>query len=157
MRRGKLQNVAHNMCQMFCGWRLVGSKPNLVKLGSGILEIDAISGKCLFQGRNIRQLTIAAEICTSVRHHLGASKISLSALTSARLVVKLSFSVVPWNKTTRETFYAAGRITRTKKMNRCVMECESHVTTDDAIYRSQLTEVQEWPLGWPVDVTPTPD
>jgi hypothetical protein len=103
------------MCQMFCGWRLVGSKPNLVKLGSGILEIDAISGKCLFQGRTIDQPTIAAEICASLRHHLAATKIPISTLTGARLVVKLAFSVVPWNETTRETFYTAGKIARTKK------------------------------------------
>src|SRR5580704_13501743 len=107
MRKGNRQNVAHNMCQMFCGWRLVGSKPNLVKLGSGILEIDAISGNCLFQGRNIDQLTIASELCASVQHHLGATKTQIATLTGARLVVTLSFSVVPWNETTRETFYAA--------------------------------------------------
>jgi hypothetical protein len=157
MRKGKLQNVAHNLCQMFCGWRLVGSKPSMVNLGSGILEIDAISGKCLFEGRNIDQLTIASELCASVQHHLAATKTPIATLTGASLVVTLSFSVVPWNETTRETFYAAGKIIRMKEMNRCVMKCQSQVTTDDATYRSELTEVQEWPLDWPVDTSATPD
>ena len=149
--------MAHNLCQMFCGWRLVGSKPSMVNLGSGILEIDAISGKCLFEGRNIDQLTIASELCASVQHHLAATKTPIATLTGASLVVTLSFSVVPWNETTRETFLAAGKIVRTKEMNRCVMKCQSQVTTDDATYRSELTEVQEWPLDWPGDTSATLD
>ena len=157
MRRNKLQNMADTMCQTFCGWRLVGSKPNLVKLGSGILEIDAISGKCLFQRRNIDQLTIASELCASMQHYLAATKTPIATLTGARLIAKLSFSVVPWNETTRETFYAAGRIVRTREMNRCFMECQSHIATNEASYRSELAEVQEWPLGWPVDTSTTPD
>jgi hypothetical protein len=34
-------------------------------------------------------------------------------------------------------------------MNRCAMECNSNVVTDEAVYRSKLTEVEEWPVGWP--------
>jgi hypothetical protein len=58
----RLQHVADTMCQMFCGWRLIESNPNLVNLGSGALEIDAITGQCLFQGKSIDQLKIAEEI-----------------------------------------------------------------------------------------------
>jgi hypothetical protein len=83
------------MCQMFCGWRVIGSKPNLVDLGTGTLEIDAITGKCFFQGRIIDQLTIAEEIRASMQDDLAANKIPLVALTGARLSVELSFSVVP--------------------------------------------------------------
>ncbi len=46
---------------------------------------------------------------------------------------------------------------RTEKMNRCVMECDSNVTTDESVYRSMLMEVQEWPLGWPNSTTPSPE
>src|SRR5689334_12628046 len=56
MNRKRLQHVADTMCQMFCGWRLIESKPNLVNLGSGILEIDAITGQCVFQGKSIGRL-----------------------------------------------------------------------------------------------------
>ena len=139
------------MCQMFCGWRLIGSKPNLVKLGSGTLEIDAITGQCLFQGKTIRQLTIAEEIRTWLQRDLAANKISIAELTGAELAAKLSFSIVPWNETTREIFYSGGKAVRTEKMNRCVVECDSNVTTDEAEYRSKLIEVQEWPLSWPVN------
>ena len=145
------------MCQMFCGWRLIGSKPNLVNLGSGTLEIDATTGQCFFQGQIIDQLTIAEEIQTWMQDDLAANKIPVSALVGARLSVKLSFSVVPWSKHTREVFYSDEGAVRTEKMNRCAMECDSNVVTDEAVYRAKLTEVQEWPIGWPQTMPPTAD
>jgi hypothetical protein len=157
MHKKRLQNVADTMCQMFCGWRLIRSKPNLVSLGSGTLEIDGITGKCHFRGKAIEQLTIAEEIRIWLQRDLATKKIPIEALTTAHLAVKLSVSVVPWNGATRESFYSDGKAVRTEKMNRCVMECNSKVTTDEAAYISQLTEVQEWPLGWPVSASPTPD
>jgi hypothetical protein len=32
-----------------------------------------------------------------------------------------------------------------------MIECESNVATDEAVYDSRLTEVQEWPIGWPTN------
>jgi len=151
MRRKRLQHVADTMCQMFCGWRLSRSKPNLVSLRSGTLEIDAITGQCVFQDESIGPLEIAEEIRAWMRDDLAANKIPVATLTSARLSVKLSFSVVPWSQPTREIFYSEGGAVRTENMNRCVMECDSSITTDEAVYCSQLTEIQEWPIGWPAN------
>ena len=95
MRRKSRQHVADAMCQMFCGWRLIESKPNLLKLGSGTLEIDAITGQCVFQGKATGQLTIAEEIRAWLQQDLLTNKIPIAALTGAQLAVKLSFSVVP--------------------------------------------------------------
>ena len=149
MRKKRLQNAADTMCQMFCGWRLIGSKPNLVKLGSGTLRIDAITGQCLFQGEIIAELSIAKEIRASLQKNLATNKIPIATLTGAQLVAKLSFSVVPWNEATKEIFYSDEKSVRTEQMNRCSMECESSITTNEAVYRSKLIDVQEWPLGWP--------
>jgi|SRR5271170_6928874 len=68
----------------------------------------------------------------------------------AHLKVKLSFSVEPWNANTKEIFFSDGKVARTEKMKRCVMECHSKITTDETVYSSQLVEAQEWPLDWPV-------
>jgi hypothetical protein len=157
MHRKRLQHVADTMCQMFCGWRLIESKPNLLKLGSGTLEIDAITGQCVFQGKTTGPLTIAEEIRAWLQQDLATNKIPIAALTGAHLAVKLSFSVVPWNEPTREIFYSDGKAIPTEQMNRCVMECDSNVTTDESAYRSKLMEVQEWPLGWPNSTAPSPD
>jgi hypothetical protein len=58
---------------------------------------------------------------------------------------------VPWSAAKGEIFYSDGKAVRTEKMNRCLMVCHSDVATDEAIYRSQLQEIQEWPIGWPTD------
>jgi hypothetical protein len=149
MRRKRLQHVADTMCQMFCGWRLISSKPILVELGSGTLEIDAITGECFFQGRIIEKLTIAEEIRAWMRDDLAANKIPFAALKGARLSVNLSFSVVPWRDQSGEIFYSDAGAVRSEEMNRCAMECDSNVVTDESVYRSKLTEVEEWPVGWP--------
>lgn len=149
MSRKRLQHIADSMCHMFCGWRLNESKPNLVELGSGILEIDAITGYCYFKEKRISQLTIAEEIRSWMHGDLAANNIPVDALTAAQLSVKLSFSVVPRSTPKQEVFYSRGKALQTEKMNRCVIECDSLVTTDEGVYRSQLTEVQEWPIGWP--------
>jgi hypothetical protein len=98
----RLQHVADTMCQLFCSCRLIESKPNLVNLGSGTLEINAITEQCLFQGESIDQLKIAEEIRGWLRQDLATNKIPLAVLTGAHLAVKLSFFVVPWNEPTRE-------------------------------------------------------
>jgi hypothetical protein len=109
-----------------------------------------------FQGRTIAQLTIAEEIRAWLQQDLATNKIPIAALTGAHLAVKLSFSMVPWNAPTSEIFYLDGKAIRTEQMNRCVMECNSNVTTDESVYRSKLMEVQEWPLGWPNSTAPNP-
>ena len=110
MRRKRLQHAADTMCQMFCGWRLIESKPNLLKLGSGTLEIDAITGQCVFQRKTTVQLTIAEEIRAWLQQDLATNKIPIAALTGAHLAVKLSFSVVPWNECTREISPTGGPV-----------------------------------------------
>jgi hypothetical protein len=151
MRRKRLQHVADTMCQMFCGWRLIGSKPNLLELGSGVLEIDAISGQCVFQGKPIGQLAIAKEIRAWLQQDLATNQIPSGSVARAGLAVRLSFFVVPWTAPSKQIFYSDGKAVRTESMNRCVIECDSKVTTDEAVYNSTLSEVQEWPLGWPVN------
>jgi len=121
---------------MFCGWRLIGSKPNLVDLGSGTLEIDAVTGQCFFQGQIIDQLKIAEEIRAWMQDDLAANKIPIAALTGARLSVKLSFSLVPWNTHTREIFHSDAGAVPTEKMNRCNMECENGLSAGPRIMSS---------------------
>ena len=155
MRTKRLQHAVDTMCQMFCGWRLAESKPSLVKLGSGTLEIDAFTGQCLFQGKIISPLKIAEEIRAWLEQDLETNRIPIAALSSAHLAVKLSFSTVPWNTTTKERiFYSDGKVVRTEEMNRCVMECGSTITTAEAVYTSQLVDAQEWPLNWPATSSP---
>ena len=149
MRRKRLQHVANGLCQMFCGWRLIASKPILVDLGSGVLEIDVLTERCTFPGKPTATLPIAQELSAWVQTELLAHHIPATGIIRAGLTAKLSFIQVPWNQQTQEIFYSHGQIVRTKRMHRCIFECEGEVTTDEMVYRSKLRDVQEWPLGWP--------
>jgi hypothetical protein len=149
MRPKKLQGIANTICHVFCGWRLISSKPILVKLGSGILDIDALTGHCTFNDKRIEQLPIAEEIRFCFQHALSASKISITDVSSAHVTSKLSFSNVPWNEQTKEIFYSRGKSVRTKKMHRCVFECACTLTTNGRTHRSELTDIQQWPFNWP--------
>jgi hypothetical protein len=59
------------------------------------------------------------------------------------------FVDVLWNTKTKETFLSDGKVVCSEKMHQCACDCDSEVATDEAIYHSQLREVQEWPFGWP--------
>jgi len=42
MRRKRLNHCSDIVCDMFCGWRLMNSYEDLVRLGSGHLVINLI-------------------------------------------------------------------------------------------------------------------
>jgi hypothetical protein len=125
--------------------------PDLVKLGSGILEIDALTGACAFDRRPIKQLSIANELYSWLRDDLKRYQIPLDGLIRARLSAQLRFSKIPWSARTRkeEKFFDKGLLFQTSKMHRCEIDCRSEVATDEAVYRGQYSDVEEWPVGWP--------
>ncbi len=151
MRRKRFQHAADVLCQMFCGWRLIGSKPRLVQLGSGTIEINALTGKCLFDGKPVDELPIAKELQLWLHKDLATHRIPVEALTRARLAASLSFSQISRGERTKrgEMFYIEGKAVRSGKMHRCIIECQSEIATDDAVYRSNRRDLEEWPLGWP--------
>jgi len=123
----------------------------LVQLGSGRLEIDALTGQCEFEGKPIAQLPIALELVDWARQDLEKHGLPATLLTRARLSTRLSLSQIPWKTRTKETFYKGGSVVRTEKMHRCIFECASEVAIEEAVYRSEQIETQEWPVGWPTE------
>jgi len=136
---------------MFCGWRLAGSKPRIAEFGSGTLEIDALTAQSFFEGRLLDELPIAKGIQSWLQCDLAAHKIPNEIVVSARLTARLLLSQISWAERTNKTqiFFANGSALRPEKMHRCIIECHSEVTTDDAVYHSDYREVEEWPIGWP--------
>lgn len=150
MRRKRLQHAADILCHMFCGWRLHSSKPVLAKLGSGTLEIDALTGNCYFDEHPIPPLAISVELREWLSEDLKEHQIPMEVISRAKLKANLSFREIPWKeKSKREIFFANDVAIRTASLYRCAIECESEVATDEAVYRSRHEDVEEWPPGWP--------
>ena len=150
MRRKRLQHIADTLCHILCGWRQIEDKPRLVELGSGTLEIDAISGACAFNGSPISPLGVATELRLWLNEDLAAHSISISALKSARIRADLEFSRIGApERTTSGEFYVRGRSQRSVSWHRCQVRCTSEVISGPDLYTSEFSDLEEWPFGWP--------
>jgi hypothetical protein len=151
MRRKRLKDVAHNLCQIFCGWRLINTKARIAELKSGTLEINALTGGCSFNGKVIDQLAIAQELKTWLQGELTTLRIPASAIRRAQLTVELSLSEVDWNERQKRTeqFYEGRKLLQTEAMHSCRMKCNSVIETDEVAYSSEYNDLHEWPIGWP--------
>lgn len=151
MRRKRLQHSADTLCQMFCGWRLANSYEGLERLGSGSLSVDVLVGSCRFDGTPIGPLNIAGELHSWLCEDLAAQGIPTGAVLRAGLTARLSIAAIGSRPRATPVQYlrADGKPVRSGGFYRCKIECESEVATDEATYRSRLTDMEEWPVGWP--------
>ncbi len=150
MRRKRLKHATDILCHMFCGWRLINCKPDLVKLGSGTITIDALSGHCEFNEASIPELSIATEIKLWLREDMERNRIPLESLVRATLKATLTFDEIAWRERTgTDQFYSENAPVYTERMHRCIINCKSEVVTDDTVYSSHYKDLQEWPIGWP--------
>ena len=151
MRRKRLQHSADTLCQMFCGWRLANSYEDLERLGSGTLTVDALVGSCRFDGEPIERLNIAGELHSWLCEDLATHGIPIGAVLRAYLTARLSIAAIGSRPRAAPVQYlgADGKPVRSGGFYRCDIKCESEVATDEATYRSRLTDMEEWPVGWP--------
>ena len=151
MRRKRLQHAADTLCHMFCGWRLVNSYGDLERLGTGRLAVDVLSGRCSFDGNPIEQLSIAHELWAWLREDLSAHDIPADAVLRAELHAELELSRIglPQRATREQHMDSRGKPIRTGEFHRLRIECKSEVATDEVVYTASLSDVEEWPVGWP--------
>src|SRR3989442_596680 len=90
MRRKVLKNTAHTLCHMFRGWQLLGDYRTLTELGSGVLEIDVLSGQCYHRASPIPKLSIAEVLRSWLTSDLAQHHIPLEGITEAHLAVEMS-------------------------------------------------------------------
>jgi hypothetical protein len=135
---------------MFGGSRRIFSTPRLVELGTGILEVDALTGKARFNGTSIQPLAIAAELRARLEGDLAEHGIPKSRVREATVRVEFSFDLIPWDqRATTSHLLVHGEPVKSGPMHRCAVTCTSVLRTDEAEYRGKYQFVEEWPLGWP--------
>jgi len=151
VRRKRLKHDAFILCHMFCGWRLVNCYARLAALGSGTLQIDALTAGCRFNGMPVEPLSIAWELHHWLREDLAAQGVPVEAIRSANLDVRLEFAeVAPKARVTRAAHFGPdGRHVGGPTFHRCAIKCRSELATDEAAYVAEYEDVEEWPVGWP--------
>lgn len=151
MKHHRLKHAADVLCEMFCGWRLMNCYPDLVHLGSGQLEINAITGACTFNGVPIKSLSIAEEIRIWLTEDTQANNISLANIEMAVLRANLILASVTASRraTIDQHFDKEGREIRSGQFHRLEIQASSHIQTSEAQYQSSINDVEEWPQNWP--------
>ena len=151
MRRKRLKHCADTLCHMFCGWRLVNSYADIEALGSGTLNIDALTGDATFNGSPTNPLAIAGELHAWLAEDCESNGIPLGELRSATLTAELDLSKTEWKqRQSRDHWFDhKGAEIVWRQINRCVIECNSTIETDETEYRSQFHDLEEWPEGFP--------
>jgi hypothetical protein len=142
MKRKRLQHVADNICQIFCGWQLTFDYEELARLGSGTVTIDLKNERCKFNGQPIHNLKIAGAIGAWLVRDLTDNGILADHIQAIVLEAKLQQKLIPdaecksdvlWGGGTHEYYIA------------CQIECESRVVTDERTYSCNYRDYEEWP------------
>ena len=136
---------------MFCGWRLANSVADVVRLGSGELEIDCLAAACRFNHGTIAPLPIAQELKAWLDADLAKHAIEPTSLRQVWLRARLNVGQIDQRARTTSTAYL-GDDRKPMKPNtliRCSIACESHVETETTVYRASKSDVEEFPAGWP--------
>jgi len=141
LRRKRLQHVAQNLAQMFCGWQLYRDYGTLTRLGSGALDIDVLGGACRFNGEPIGQFTMVMVLSSWMQEDLQAHSIPLEEILEAKVQVEF---------TTRHTTEQLNRdvvwAKPSKQFVLCDLICRGRVGTGERVYEAEYRELEEWPL-----------
>jgi hypothetical protein len=150
MRRKRLNHCADIVCDMFCGWRLMNSYEDLVRLGSGPLVINLLTDDCIFNGQPTHTLTIACELSTWFREDLAKHRIPLAAITEAKLDAELKMETRS-AVASRGSYYIGkdGKPIEKGDFHTLAARLHSTIATDEASYERSRSHYESWPVGWP--------
>ena len=128
----------------------MNSYAKIKSLGSGKLEIDALSGNAISNGQPANPLSIAGELHVWLIKDCKANNIPIENVISARLVATLDLSQTEWKqrKSGDQWFDANGKKLTGRKINRCIIDCDSAILTESQEYKSNYHDVEEWPDGF---------
>ena len=140
MRRKVIQHYADTICQMFCGWQLMGDFRRLEQLGNGRLSIDLLCGACIHNGKRVEQLSIARILQAWVYERCAKDAVPTDALSQIHLEADLD---VQQSEKQRDP---SVRWPNAKPpFIGCDIRCRSTIATDERTYTGQFTDFEEWP------------
>jgi hypothetical protein len=129
MKLKRLKHAPDVFCKIFCGWRLYSDYPQLARAGNGLVYIDVLKGESRHDGQII-QLVVAEELRLWFNEDLKRYSVPLESIRTAWLKAELRVTEV-------------SRLLRPKSYPFDIV-CEAEVTTRERIYKSRLTDREEW-------------
>jgi hypothetical protein len=151
MKQRRLQHAADILCHMFCGWRLINCYAEMERLGSGELQVDALTADCVFNGIPIESLSIAHELQHWLLTDLAANNIQSESIRIAKMTAHLSISQISSRTRTTNTQHFDNKERPVTKgtFNRLEIKCHSLISTDKKSFTSSFEDLEEWPIHWP--------
>jgi hypothetical protein len=120
--------MADILSRMFCGWQLYPDFNDLAILGSGKLEINALDGKCRFNEKGIKKLSIARVLESWVNDELLSNNIPISAVDEALLKVDVLVTTPPHGN--RFTYFE--------------FSCQSSIRSETDLYTNRFRDEQSY-------------
>ncbi len=136
---------------MFCGWRLANSFAELMRLGSGEVEINCLTAACRFQHDAITPLAIAHELKIWLDADLAKHAIDPTLLEHVWLRARLDVEEINQRARSTATVYlgADRKPMKPDTLIRCSIKCESSVKTETTVYSASKSDIEEFPAAWP--------
>jgi hypothetical protein len=139
MRRKIIQHYADTLCQMFCGWQLMGDFSRLEHLGTGRLSINLLSGACAHKGKQVEQLSMARILQAWLHERCAKNAVPTDALSQIILEADLDIQQSDKQRDPSIRYSDA-----TPPFIGCNIRCRSTIATDERTYEGQFTEFREW-------------
>jgi len=93
MKKARLKHHADVLAHMACGWRIIGDLHALARLGSGLFEIDALTGTCLLNGEPYLNLDLAQELTAWLRRDAEENGIPFDHFQRAQVTLQFTARV----------------------------------------------------------------
>jgi hypothetical protein len=81
--KAELQDIAHDLCRSFLGWKLREDYDALLALGEGALRIDLLTGEAWCDDEPLPPLFIAGELAREVAKRAANAPLGLAQLDAA--------------------------------------------------------------------------
>ena len=126
---------------MFCGHQLAADYERIAELGSGLIELDALTKECSHNGVGIVPLQIAEVLQEWLHRDLESNSIPVSNVEKANLQIEFD----------TERHYGPSEIgawwpgAKTKYYISCTLKCTGIIAANKQTYTAQHIAHEEWP------------
>lgn len=139
----RLNHVAQNFGQMFCGWELMFDYKTLAELESGVLYIVVLHQQCKHNNRVIEPLKIILGVHKWMVGDLEDNNLSISDIDVAEIKVEFTAKRQFGQKIQGESWADP-----TKYFINCTLKCSSIVKSKGREFTSSYYDQEEWPESY---------